>query len=161
MAFTEKNIFKSPMSVREEEIKISLWNVYKYRPSLQGLFRPRAKKLSQGFIVSSSHHLDPPSKSNITYQQQLVPLPPGWRCSCGRCSARSIRAERLSRSPTSSPDPRTRRTETPSSIPERRWNPSRNRRRWSSRSASCRIILCNDWRSRRSACTVLCRSLKF
>lgn len=132
----------------------------KHRPSLQGLFQPRAKKLIVG--VSSFRHPIISILASVEeqhYRQRLAPLPPDWRCSYGRCSARSIRAERLSRSPTSPPGPRTRKTGTPSSIPGRRWSLSQSRRRWNSRSASCRIISCNDWRSRRLVCIVPCRFL--
>lgn len=164
--FVRKNCWDLNPTIceRKKNIQISFFFFFleKHRPSLEGLFQPRAKKLIVG--VSSFRHPIISILASVEkqhYRQRLAPLPPDWRCSCGRCSARSIRAGRLSRSPTSPPGPRTGKTGTPSSIPGRRWSPSQSRRRWNSRSASCRIISYNDWRSQRLVYIVPCRFLKF
>lgn len=58
---SKKGVLRLKSSYTWEKKKYkSLLNRVRYSTSFQGLFHPRAKKLSpRGFIVSSSHHLNP------------------------------------------------------------------------------------------------------
>lgn len=154
----QRKIYKSVKKKKKKRVKPFLKNIAYF---FKNYFISELKSLVG---VSSFRHLIISILASVKeqyYQQQLAPLLPDWRCSCGRCSARNIRAERRSRSPTSPPGLPIGRRGTPSSIPGKRWNPSRSRQHWNSHSASCRIISCNDCRFRRSVCTVPCHSLKF